>query len=354
MVTYQKLTGSAGGAGPSTIYVNLDADGLGSGGFGSRITVTGTQVGGTRLIPPDSNNFGIDTEANLAYDNSGGTHNGRVYLVYTDAANTTTNDTNIFTRFSDNNGATWSTRVRVNNVTTNSQFLPTITVDQSTGNVGVAWYDSRNAGSTNKTAQLWATVSTNGGSSYLANVQVSAGTSNSSKSEPPASGFRPLGFGDYIKAVSFSNNVFYPVWADNSNSTGDNPNGTLSKLDIYTAKITVSTPAPGSGRAATQEGGSPDGTLVGQADDADALAALLASDFTAHHSLAGGIVTGSSGASATDSGIRGLPLLNFSPLPAADSSVPGSVSAIDSSGTHDMSADMSTLVGDALADLVAG
>jgi hypothetical protein len=29
------------------------------------------------------------------------------------------------------------------------------------------------------------------------------------------------------------------VWADNSNSTGDNPNGTLHQLDIYTARVRV-------------------------------------------------------------------------------------------------------------------
>jgi hypothetical protein len=43
--------------------------------------------------------------------------------------------------------------------------------------------------------------------------------------------------------MEFRNNVFYPVWADNSNSTGDNPNGTLHSMDIYTAKVTFSATA---------------------------------------------------------------------------------------------------------------
>jgi hypothetical protein len=29
------------------------------------------------------------------------------------------------------------------------------------------------------------------------------------------------------------------VWSDNSNSTGDNPDGALSALDVYTAKVAI-------------------------------------------------------------------------------------------------------------------
>jgi hypothetical protein len=40
--------------------------------------------------------------------------------------------------------------------------------------------------------------------------------------------------------VAFANGRFIPVWADNSNATRDNPNGTGSLFDIYTAIVTVS------------------------------------------------------------------------------------------------------------------
>jgi hypothetical protein len=43
--------------------------------------------------------------------------------------------------------------------------------------------------------------------------------------------------GDYI-GLDFYNGVFYPSWADASNSTGNNPDGT-SELDYYTAAVTV-------------------------------------------------------------------------------------------------------------------
>src|SRR5204863_436342 len=70
-----------------------------------------------------------------------------------------------------------------------SQFLPKISLDPTTGDLAVAWYDSRadlgtgGAGDTdgipNDDAQLWGAFSTNGGASFTPSLQVSAGTSNS-------------------------------------------------------------------------------------------------------------------------------------------------------------------------------
>jgi hypothetical protein len=246
LVTYQPEAGSAG---PAPLFVNLDPDGLGPQGFGAQREVLQTNVGDQRQLPAVSNNFGIDAEANLAWDRSGGPHNGRVYLVYTDAANTTTNDTNIFAVYSDDNGGHWSSPVRVNDDTgTNSQFLPSIAVDQSTGNVGIAWYDARNDlgnhgpgdtdGVPNTDAEMFAAVSTDGGQTFSTNVQLSAAPSNAAASEPPAPGNRPLGYGDF-QTSDYAAGTFYGVSADNSNSTGDNPDGARSKLDVYATRLTV-------------------------------------------------------------------------------------------------------------------
>jgi hypothetical protein len=241
LVTYQGGVGDAGNEGPSNIFFNVDGDGLGPGGFDPRGEVTETQVGQRRMVPPQSNDQGIGAEANLAWSLTGA-HKGRIYLVYLSAPNPETNNTDVYVKFSDDDGATWSARHRVNDVRTHSRFLPSITLDQTTGNVGVAWYDSRNAPN-NRNAELFASVSSDGGVTWAANVKVSAGMSNSHKSEPPGDDNRPIGYGDFIKDASFTKGVFYPVWADNSNSTKNNPNGKFSKLDIYTAKVTV-TPGP--------------------------------------------------------------------------------------------------------------
>src|SRR5262249_47303674 len=143
------------------------------------------------------------------------------------------NDTDIFVRFSDDKGATWSPRVRVNDdLTTTSQFLPNISVDQTTGNVAVTWHDARNDPGNNN-AQFFGAVSDTGGVSFGANFQISAGTSNADTA------FSGVDYGDYTWS-DFHAGHLHVVWADNSNSTGDNPAGTLSTFDLYTAKVSVS------------------------------------------------------------------------------------------------------------------
>ncbi len=228
------------GQGGGKVFVNVDPDGLGPAGFGDRVFVTQTHVGGFDFIAPQPDRS-VDAEAGLAWDRTGGPHNGRVYLVYTKEQQNESDNTDIYVRYSDNNGATWSSGVRVNDdATTNSQFLPKISLDQTTGNLSVVWYDSRadlgtgGAGDTdgipNDDAQFWGAFSTDGGASFTPNFQISAGTSNSHDSG------NGIDYGDY-SGLSFVDGVAHPAWADNSNSTGTNPDGALHQLDIYTAAV---------------------------------------------------------------------------------------------------------------------
>lgn len=236
LVTYQN---AGSGEGPDSIFANLDPDGLGALGFLPRVTITATNVGGFDFIPAQSGRS-IDAEAGLAWDRSGGPHHGRVYLVYTDENTNESNDTDIFVRSSDDNGATWSPRIRVNDdATTRSQFLPQIALDQTSGNLAVSWHDCRNDsgagpgttnGVANDDAQFYATFSTTFGASFLPNVKVSAGTSNA------AAAANGIDYGDYT-GLAFHAGRAFPIWADNSNSTNNNPNGALSRFDIYTAQL---------------------------------------------------------------------------------------------------------------------
>jgi len=238
MVTYQNAVNGQGGA---DIYTSVDPDGLGAAGFGKPTVVAHSHVGGFDFIPAQPNRS-IDAEANLAWDRSGA-HNGRVYLVWTQETPNESDNTDIMLQHSDDNGATWSPAIKLNDdLTTNSQYDPAIALDQSSGNVAVSWYDTRNdlgtggSGDTdgirNDDFQIWATDSTNGGATFVPNFQVSEGTSNA----VDANSFFDVG--DYTHAA-FVSGAFWPAWSDNSNSTGDNPDGTLHQFDLYTAKVSI-------------------------------------------------------------------------------------------------------------------
>src|SRR5947199_2037975 len=110
IVTYQSPYGDQG---PSTVFANVDADGLGAGGFGPRVTVSATNVGGFDFIPAQSERS-IDAEAGVVWDATGGPFNNRIYLVYTDETVAENNDTEIYVRTSTDAAATWSPFVRVN------------------------------------------------------------------------------------------------------------------------------------------------------------------------------------------------------------------------------------------------
>ena len=238
MVTYETPTG---GEGPATIFVHTDADGLGAGGFGTAVTATTTNVGGFDFLPAQPQRS-VDAEPGLAWDRTGGAFNNRVYLVYTDENPDESNNFDIFVRTSPDNGATWTAPARVNNdAGTNSQMLPKIAVDQTSGVVGVTWYDARNDtgggpnatdldGTANNDVTLFASWSTDGGATWATNVAVA---------DAPTNGYAMNGaqqLGDYT-GLAFHGGNMYPSWADSSNSTGDNPDGTRVSLDVYTARI---------------------------------------------------------------------------------------------------------------------
>ena len=301
----------------ATVYTALDPDGLGPAGFNAPNNTVWTNVV-LRYDILASPNMPINAAAHLAWDRSGSPHHGRVYLAYTDRPSLFSTDTNIMLRYSDNNGSTWGSAVRLNNdAGTANQFWPSLAVDQTTGHVAAVWYDTRNDPA-NTQVKLYGTASDNGGVSFAPNVAIAAGTSQASWAEDQMRGtssggngprtlndttqtwatnwWGPYGavpltqvhiiagtgadpntfyeivgntgtqitidrdwavvpdatsvyefalryqyaFGGYTD-VAFHGGAFYPVWADNSNSTLNNPDGASNPLDIYTAAVTVTT-----------------------------------------------------------------------------------------------------------------
>lgn len=240
-VTYEQ---PSGGVGPANLFASTDPDGLGPQGFSNPVLVSTTNVGGFAPIPAQSVRT-IDAEAGLAYDRSNGPHRGRLYFIYTDRVSVNSNDTNVFLRYSDNNGATWTGPLRVNDDrTTFSQFFTKIALDQKTGNVAMSWYDCRNDpgfgpgdtdGIPNTDMEVYATISVDGGVSVLPNAKVGVGPNNAA-----AAGHNSGNdYGDYM-GLTFDRGAFYPVWIDNSRQLPGNTDRPL--FDVAVAKIIVVPP----------------------------------------------------------------------------------------------------------------
>jgi hypothetical protein len=254
MVAMQSTLASTG-AGPDRILVSLNPAFFAGGNFNNvRFNSVAAQinVGPSRFVTP-SPDRAISANIGLAWDRSGGAHNGRLYLVYTDGADIffdpNLGDTNIFVRFSDNNGQTWSQPVRVNdNINNHSTFFPKISVDQTTGNLAVAWYDGRNSPE-NFAVDVFTSVSLDGGLSFLPNVKVTTGPSDV-VTNGTAGAFEGLNglndYGDYI-GLAFFNNQYHVAWADNSTTLQGNPDNpgdpfVAPGLDIATATVSLTGP----------------------------------------------------------------------------------------------------------------
>jgi hypothetical protein len=235
MIAYQT---PSGGQGPANIYTALDPDGLGPAGFNTPSLLAQTNVGGFDFIPAQSTRS-IDAEVGLAWDHS---RSHRLYTIWTSETPNESNNTDIMFKYSDDSGATWSTPTKVNqDTTTNSQFNPKLALDQATGFLAITWYDcslDQGAGGigdtngvVNDDAMLWVALSANGGAS-VRTKRISAKASNDNDAN------NGIDYGDYEGLAYFSGYI-YPAWADNSNTAGTNPNGTLHQFDIYTIKIHI-------------------------------------------------------------------------------------------------------------------
>jgi hypothetical protein len=108
--------------------------------------------------------------------------------------------------------------------------MANLALDQTSGNVAMAWYDRRIDSVNNVKTPFYAIVSRTGGTNFSANIRLNPALSSN------------LGSGDQIayghyEGLAYHGGYFMPVWADNSNSTGTNPNGAGNQFDIYTCKV---------------------------------------------------------------------------------------------------------------------
>jgi len=114
---------------------------------------------------------------------------------------------------SSNGGTSWGAPVHVAPSTaTHDQFFPWLTVSPN-GAVGVTWLDRRNDPS-NLSYEAFATISTNGGTSFATNKQIATAASN-----PLNDGFGGGFMGDYTGNYWGRSITLYASWMDTRNGT---------------------------------------------------------------------------------------------------------------------------------------
>ena len=212
-VIYVTNTGSAANC---TYTFHRSTNGGASGSFTvmSALNVAGyvgTLNGAGRL---NINNARTRPYPMIAMDNSNGPFRGRLYLVY--ASNDPPGNGNkpdIKLQWSSDQGATWSSWVRVNdnaNPTLSDQWFPAIWCERTTGKLYIKWYDTRE-NPASYTTGVWGTYSTNGGVSFATNQRIS----NASWTYPcPACGANQNCYrGDY-DGMTANPKVGYAVWYD--------------------------------------------------------------------------------------------------------------------------------------------
>lgn len=187
----------------------------------------------------------------IAADNSWGAHRGRLYCVYaTNDPPGSGNKPDIWCRYSDNGGTTWSGAVRVNddpNPTANHQWMPAIWCDKNTGRLYIQWMDTRDV-PTSDSCLIYATYSDNGGASFMPNKAIS-NQKMKINCTTCGGGGTPAYQGDYNGIVS-NNNVSMLTWTDFRNGKFDSYVSYYPDYSMFVSPQTV--PVSGTGTAYAQ------------------------------------------------------------------------------------------------------
>ncbi len=199
--------------------IMLDRSFDGGFSFGNDIQLTDLYTGSVDL----NGNIRSYSFPAMDCDIFGGSHHGRFYVAYMDRQGS---DYDIYFRYSDNNAATWSAPLRINDDAVNNgrdQFHPWLTVSPD-GAISVVFYDRRNDPS-NYLMDLYFTQSLDGGLSWSENRRVTTVSSD------PNAGSRAGLIGEYIGLAASSANRVHPVWTDTREGN----------QDVYTAVIGTET-----------------------------------------------------------------------------------------------------------------
>jgi hypothetical protein len=147
----------------------------------------------------------------IAVDHSALYH-GRVYITW--CAKSPDGHAHVFLSSSDDEAQSWTTPQFAeddSSATSTDKFFPWIAVDQTTGDAGIIFYDSRNDAANNSLVDTYLTLSTDGGNTFQ-----SRRISNTSFDPHITRDFlfdSLIFFGDYI-GLDAVDHQWYPTWTD--------------------------------------------------------------------------------------------------------------------------------------------
>jgi hypothetical protein len=157
---------------------------------------------------------------------------------------------------STDDGATWSSRVQVNDdasgsSSTTTQFHPRLQVDQTDGTVIIGWHDTRNYSSNNRRMEVYLARSTNCGVSWETNIKVaqnSAEFNNSTisytdENSTDNTNYNPNQYGEYL-GLDAHNRIAYAAWCD-SRQFYPNSTSNTQMENVGYASVTFCSPPTG-------------------------------------------------------------------------------------------------------------
>ena len=168
---------------------------------------------GIRGVLVSKDSIRVNSWPSMAVDRSGGPYNGNIYICFTQRGIAPAgSDPDIVLIKSTDGGSNWTSPVRVNDDPLNNgkdQYFPWCTVDQSTGQLLVVFYDSRDV--PNDQAEIFMASSMDGGNTIY-NFKVS---DQPHTPDPIAYDQNGHGYtGDYI-GIAALDSIAYPFWMDN-------------------------------------------------------------------------------------------------------------------------------------------
>ncbi|MEW6128409.1 MAG: sialidase family protein [Acidobacteriota bacterium] len=178
----------------------------------------------------------INSFPSIDVDRSNGANRGMIYISWAETTNRS--DADIFLiRLTPPNGfrPDISLPVKINDDATNAdQFFPSLKVDQSNGDIYVAFYDRRDA---QPSMNAYLARSTNGGATFEPNIRISSENSNPRVQATVLGGFgNEIGIGDYL-AISAQNKKAHLLWTDTRNQ----------KQEIFYSNVNYASPGGGGG-----------------------------------------------------------------------------------------------------------